>query len=175
MAISANYFFIAIGLILASILLFFQPVPVTNTMEDNVEVAELELRNFTLYELGPEGLKDILIGRYGYRYGNRIEVEEIDYTDSAGNNRNNLQADFGIYDNKDLITLEGNVRYYREDGMRFKTDQAVINQAEETITAPGPFTMDKATDNVVGIKLFYDSKNGRTKAKNVTGIFTLTD
>lgn len=175
MAISANYFFIAIALVLASILIFFKPMPVTNTIEDNAEVAELELRNFTLYEIGVDGLKDIMIGHYGYRYGDRIEVEEIDYTDSSGDQRNNLQADFGIYNNKDLITLEGNVRYYREDGMKFRSDKAVINQVDESITAVGPFTMDKLADHVVGTDLFYDSKNGLTKAKDVTGFFTLTE
>ncbi|MGB5965420.1 MAG: LPS export ABC transporter periplasmic protein LptC [Sulfurimonadaceae bacterium] len=175
MAISANYFFIAVALILAAILLFFQPVPIKNTMKDNVEVAELELRNFTLYELGVDGLKDIMIGHYGFRYGDRIEVEEIDYTDNTGTLRNNLQADFGVYNNKDLITLEGNVRYYREDGMQFRTNKAVINQIDESITAIGPFTMDKQTDNVVGTDLFYDSKNGLIKAKDVTGFFTLTE
>ncbi|MDA3946186.1 MAG: LPS export ABC transporter periplasmic protein LptC [Helicobacteraceae bacterium] len=175
MAISANYFFIAIGLLLTAILLFFQPIPIKDTMADNVNVAELELRNFTLYELGSDGLKDIMIGHYGFRYTDRIEVEEIDYTDNAGKQRNNLQADFGVYNNKDLITLEGNVRYYREDGMKFRSNVAVINQVDESITAAGPFTMNKFSDNVVGTDLFYDTKNGLTRAKDVTSIFTLTE
>ncbi len=175
MAISVNYFFIFIALVLASILLFFKPMPIKETLEDGAEVAELELRNFTLYELSTDGLKDIMIGHYGFRYGDRTEVEEIDYTDSIGDQRNNLQADYGVYNNKDLITLEGNVRYYREDGMRFKSDVAVIDQINETITAVGPFSMDRDEDNVVGTDLFYDSKKGLSNAKDVTGFFTLTE
>jgi lipopolysaccharide assembly outer membrane protein LptD (OstA) len=116
-----------------------------------------------------------MIGHYGFRYTDRIEVEEIDYTDNAGKQRNNLQADFGVYNNKDLITLEGNVRYYREDGMKFRSNVAVINQVDESITAAGPFTMNKFSDNVVGTDLFYDTKNGLTRAKDVTSIFTLTE
>ncbi len=96
-------------------------------------------------------------------------------TDSTGKQRNNLQADFGIYNNKDLITLEGNVRYYREDGLKFKSDVAVIHQANETIRVVGPFTMDKDADNVVGTDLFYDSKSGLSTAKDVTGFYTLTE
>ena len=42
MAINANYFFIIVFLVLLSILLLFRPTPVTNTMEDNADVAELE-------------------------------------------------------------------------------------------------------------------------------------
>ena len=175
MAVNANYFFILITILLASILLLFKPTPVTNTIEDNVEVAELELRNFTLYELGIDGLKEIMIGRYGFRYGDRIEIEDIDYTNSSQDHRNNMQADFGIYNNKNLITLEGNVRYYREDGLKFRSDLAVINKNDESITAVGPFTMEKNTDKAHGTDLFYDSKNGITKAKDVTAFYTLTD
>jgi len=175
MAINANYFFIIVSLVLLSILLLFRPTPVTQTIEDNADIAELELRNFTLYELGVDGLKEIMIGRYGFRYGDRIEVEDIDYTNSSKEHRNNLQADFGIYNNKDLITLEGNVRYYREDGMKFKTDTALINKKDESITAVGPFTLHKESDNAHGTDLFYDSKNGLIKAKNVTAFYTLTE
>lgn len=174
MAINANYFFVIIALILTAILLIFEPMPMKSTLQEGVEVPELELRDFTLYEMGEDGLKNIMIGHYGFRYSDRIEVEEIDYTDRIGEQRSNLQADFGVYDNKDLITLEGNVRYHREDGMKFQSNKAVINQADETIKTLGPFTMDREADHVVGTDLYYDSKNGRITAKETTGLFTLT-
>ncbi len=175
MAINANTFFIIIALILASILIFFQPSPLQETGTEKEEVPQLELRNFTIYELDVNGLKDIMLGHYGFRYEDRIEVEEIDYTDSTNKQRNNLQADFGVYNNKDLITLEGNVRYYREDGMTFRSDKAIIHQTDETIMAVGPFRMEKGTDHAVGTDLFYDTKNGVTKAKDVTGFYTFVE
>ena len=175
MAISANHFFVGIALVLAAILFLFEPDLVVEQKKDGKEIAELELRNFTIYELDVIGLQNIMIGREGYRFKDRIEVKDIDYTDSTHALQNNVQADFGVYRGEDLITLEGNVRYYREDGMKFRSDRADINQTEETITAIGPFKMDKFADNVVGDDLFYDTKNGLSKAKNVTGFFTLTE
>jgi len=174
MAINANNFFVFIALILGSILFFFEPVEIKEQKQDGEEIPELELRNFTLYELDVNGLKDVMIGQIGYRFKDRIEVEEIDYTDRTRELQNNVQADFGVYRGDDLITLEGNVRYYREDGMKFRSDKAHINQKEETITADGPFKMDKFADNIVGNNLFYDTKKGLSRAKDVTGVFTLT-
>ncbi|MBU1642456.1 LPS export ABC transporter periplasmic protein LptC [bacterium] len=171
MAISANHFFIALALLLSAILYFFKPMHVQDTVKG--EIAQLELRNFTLYELGVDGLKDIMIGRHGLRFDDRIEVKDIDYTDSSRQLQNNLQADFGVYNNKDLITLEGNVRYYREDGLKFNTNKAIIDQNKETITTVGPFTLEKFSEKAVGMDLFYDNKNGRSKAEDVTGIFDL--
>lgn len=171
MAISANYFFITVAFVLAAILYFFKPMEIEERIDK--EVAQLELRNFTLYELDVDGLKDIMIGRDGLRFDDRIEIKDIDYTDSTRSLQNNIQADFGRYNNKDIITLEGNVRYYREDGLTFRSDQAVIHQKEETIDVAGPFTLNKNGESAVGTNLFYDSKNGLSKAKNVTGIFEL--
>ena len=169
MALNANHFFIAVALILSSVLFFFQPMQIEESAKG--EIAQLEMRNFTLYELGVDGLKDIMIGRDGLRFEDRIEIRDIDYTDSTRSLQNNLQADFGLYDNKELITLEGNVRYYREDGMKFRTEKALVHQKKETITAVGPFTLEKGTERAVGTNLFYDTKNGLSRAENVTGIF----
>jgi len=175
MAISANHFFIGIAVILAAILFLFKPVEIKEQTKVRGEVPALELRTFTLYELDVNGLKDVMIGQIGYRFKDRIEVKDIDYTDSTRSLQNNVLADFGVYNGKDLITLEGNVRYYREDGMKFRSNKAVIDQKEETITAIGPFKMDKLADNVVGDDLFYDMEKGLSKANNVTGIFTLIE
>ncbi|WP_345978190.1 hypothetical protein [Sulfurimonas sp. HSL3-7] len=171
MAVSANYFFITVAFVLAAILYFFKPMEIEERIDK--EVAQLELLNFTLYELGVDGLKDIMIGRHGLRFDDRIEIRDIDYTDSTRSLQNNIQADFGRYNNREIITLEGNVRYYREDGLNFNSDRAVIHQKDETIDAAGPFTLHKNSESAVGTDLFYDRKNGLSKAKNVTGIFEL--
>jgi len=173
MALNANYFFIAIALLLSAILYFFKPMQIDETVKG--EIAQLEMRNFTLYELDVNGLKDVMIGRLALRFKDRIEISDIDYTDSSRSHQNNLQADYGTYDNVELITLEGNVRYYREDGMRFRSEKAIIHQKKETVAAVGPFTLEKGSENAVGTDLFYDSKNGITKADNVTGLFDIKE
>ena len=175
MGIDANYFFLAIATVLLAILLFFKPTKMAEMTHDGEEVPALELHNFTLYELDTHGLKDIMSGRKGYRYSKRLEIEDINYTDSTHTLRNNLLSDYGVYNNIDLITLKGNVRYHREDGMHFVTNKAIINQKKETIDTRGPFTLYKQADIVVGNDLYYDSKNGLTKAKDVTGIFELDE
>ena len=175
MAVSANTFFVVIALVLGSILLFIRPEKIELTDHSNEDIAEMELRNFALYELDTNGLKNIMLGKYGFQYKDRIEVEEIDYTDSTRSLRNNILADYGVYNNVDIITLEGNVRYYREDGMILTTDEAVIDQNKETVLTPGPFKIEQNSDNVVGDKLYYDRKAGTTHAKRVTGYFTLKD
>ncbi len=175
MGLDANYFFLVIGAILLAILLFFQPTKVQDLPHSNKELPALELHNFTLYELDQNGLKDIMKGKKGYRFTKRLEIADINYTDSTHTLRNNLLADYGVYNNVDLITLKGNVRYHREDGMHFVTNKAIVNQKKETIDTRGPFTLYKQEDIVIGKDLYYDSKKGLSRAKDVTGLFELDE
>lgn len=171
MALNANTFFIVIFTILVSIWIFFQPKH--TQYQETGEIPQLELHNFTLYEVNQTGLKNILAGREGYRYEDRLEVNDINYTDSTKVLKNNITAKFGIYDNVDIITLKGNVRYYREDGLSFQTQEARISQSKELITTDGAFVIQRGKDLFRGTKLFYDYQNSDIKAKRVSGVYTL--
>lgn len=174
MGLNANYFYLLIALVLLGIYLGFKPIKVPANLAKG-EIPELELTRFTLYEVDESGLQDIMIGKKGYQYKNRLEVKDINYTDSSKRLRSNLQADRGIYDKVDLITLQGNVRYHREDGVRFNSKEARLKQKEETIYVDGRFKLHKFADNVVGNHLVYDTKDGVSKAKNVIGYYTVAD
>ena len=171
MAVNVNYLFLVIGLLLAAILFLFEPSEVPKKHQKGEGVADLELHQFTRYDLTLEGLKDVMVGKDAKRYKDRIEIDEIDYTDNSRKLKNNITANFGVYNNINLITLEGNVRYHREDGLRFKTERAIIHQKDETIVTKGPFVMTKEDDVVTGEDLFYDSKNERSHATDVVGVY----
>jgi len=173
MGLNANYFYLLIALVLLGIFVGFKPLQLPDTLGSDVEVPELELTRFTLYEVDETGLQNIMIGQKGFQYKDRLEVKDINYTDSTKSVRSNLQADFGIYDKVNIITLKGNVRYHREDGVRFSSQEAVLKQKEETISVDGRFKLERFADNVVGVKLFYDTKNGISSARNVIGYYTV--
>jgi len=173
MGINANYFFVLVLFILLAIYVAFKPMKIDDALSTGQEVAEMELNKFTLYSLDETGLQNIMIGDKGFQYKDRLEVKDINYTDSSKRLLNSTQADNGIYDNINLITLEGNVRYHREDGVRFFADKALMHEKEEIIDVVGPFTLYRGQDKVVGLDLFYDTKNGISHARDVIGDYTL--
>ena len=175
MGLNANYFYLLTGLVLLGVYVGFKPMELPEDLTHKGEVAELELSHFTMYKVDKTGLQNIMIGKKGFQYKNRLEIKDINYTDSTKKFRSNLKADFGTYDKVDLITLQGNVRYYREDGVRFNSKQARLKQKEETIYVDGRFKLHKFADNVVGDHLFYDTKHGVSRAKNVIGYYTVAD
>jgi len=168
---NANTFFIAVGLLLGTIFVFFKPLEIS---KDNPnEVAQLELENFTVFELTREGLKSITKGTKGKRFENRNEADDINFTDNANEFAQNMQADFGRQQNG-IVDLEGNVRYKREDGLRFKSEEARYDQNSTIATTQGAFNMSYGQNWVDGTKLYYDATSRHSRAEGVSGVYKIS-
>ncbi|SMP88921.1 Lipopolysaccharide-assembly, LptC-related, partial [Epsilonproteobacteria bacterium SCGC AD-308-P11] len=116
-----NIIFIIISIGLMMIFFLFKPMHIKQ--QEFVDVPLFELSSFSLYELNKKGLNNTMIGTKGTRYSDRYTVENIDYTDNSEKFIANMKADNGIYKD-DIVYLEGNVTYTREDGLVFFTQSA---------------------------------------------------
>lgn len=169
---SANYFFIFIGLVLLLVLTYFRPMQIQTEITE--EVAQLELLDFTLHELDQQGLRNVLSGSKGNRFVDRYVIEDVNYTDNTKLYVENMRSDTGVYKGN-VVTLEGNVRYHRQDGIYFNSDKATFDQNHSVARTQGPFVLTKEADSVRGENLFYNSDSGKIKAQNVTGVYMINE
>ena len=169
---SATAFFTLIALILGGIFFFFKPMELKEL--EHKEIAQLELTDFTLYELTEKGLKTTLSGLKGERYVDRYESKQISFTDTSKEYTQNMTADHGVY-HKNTVYLSGNVHYGREDGLEFASDEASYSQDDGTIRTEGPFVISRENDRFDGEKLLYDSKNEHLSAEKIRSSYTITD
>lgn len=167
---SANYFFIVIGLVLGAIFVFFKPLEIH--FDNPNEVAQLELEHFTVYELTKMGLKSITKGSKGARFENRNEASDINFTDNSRAFSQNMRADFGRQENG-VVYLDGNVRYKRQDGLRFESDEAEYDQNSTIATTEGDFVMYYGKNSLEGQKLYYDATLRQSKSDMVDGIYDI--
>lgn len=165
-----NLFFVAIFAALGMIYIFFSPMKLQEF--DKKEIAQLELVNFTIYDHDTKGLKSVLHGQKGYKYEDRYEVKDINYTDHTREYLAHLQADFGRY-KESVIDLKGDVVYKRADGLTFETDKASYNQKTAVFQAPNRYTFYKNDDKITGTKLFFDSKENHVQSKQITAIYQI--
>jgi LPS export ABC transporter protein LptC len=169
---NANYFFLLIGAVLLAVLVFFKPMR-TQT-EITKEVAQIELFDFILYELDRQGLRNVLSGSIGNRFTDRYVIQDVNFTDNTKKYVENMRSDEGVYQHN-VVTLEGNVRYHREDGIYFNSDKATFDQNRSIARTHGPFVMTQGEDRVQGENLFYNSDSGKIKAQNVSGVYMFNE
>lgn len=165
-------FYLLTGAVLIGIFLFFKPLNVE--IDAPGELAQIELNDFMVHEVTPEGVKTILGGSHASRYEDRYVVEEINLTDYSGTYRQNMKADHGTYKGS-IITLKDHVHFERDDGLFFECDQAVYNQDTGVANTIGAFVIWQGPDRVTGTDLIYNGKTGDVSAKRVTGQYTLKD
>jgi len=154
------------------IFLFFKPLKLKE--QHFVDVPQLELKHFTMYEFTPVGLQTYMLGASGTKYDDKFIVKGIDYTDKSPKYIANMQAQKGIYKN-DIVTLEGNVTYSRDNGFHFFTQKLVYNKKTSQAVSNVGYTAKIGENKIEGTYIKYNNKFNRVYSKNIDAIYQLKE
>lgn len=127
-----------------------------------------------MYELDTKGLETIMIGNAATRYSNRYTIKQMDYTDNAKNYIANMKADNAVYKDE-LVTLDGNVTYLRDDGLTFKTQQAIYNKNTAITMSDVGYVAYLNGSVIKGSYIQYDNNKNRIFSKNVHATIQLKE
>lgn len=170
MGLNINLFLAIISAILFSIFIFIKPFEVLKS--EKKEVPILELNDFIIFELDTEGLNTKLLGSHAFKFTNRYEIDNVDYTDAKNELSDNLTAKHGRYQD-DIIDLEGDVHYKRIDGVRFDSQEAQYKNKLGIVSTQKDFILYQNESWFSGTKLLFDTKKESYSALSVEGLYYL--
>ncbi len=150
----------------------FEPMKLKKTKL--TEVAQFSLNSFTLYELDKIGLTSLIKGDKAIKYEDRLVVEGIDYSDNFKEQTVNMKAKNGLYKN-DIVYLDGDVKFKREDGLSFSSQKVKYNKTTNTAVSEVDYESHMGLNRVEGSEIIYDSKNNTIKSKNVYAIYNMQE
>ncbi len=165
-----NLFFVLLISLLLSVFILFKPLKLD--LPDHKEVAQLELKNFRIFDINESGVKSILEGEIGQRFENRYEVTDITYKDMSKDTLETMHADKGLYKN-DVIYLNENVTYAQENGISFKSDEARYDINNSILTTQRDFILTSNESYFKAQKLRFNTKENIMMAKKVSGLYKL--
>lgn len=160
-----NVFFLLVTT--ALIVIFFALKPQNIKIQKFEDIPLLKLSSFTMHELNSEGLITIMKGTQATRYKDRYDVDNIDYTDKSKEFVANITANTGTYKNN-IVRLNGNVIYTREDGLTFKTQSASYDKNTHIAKADGDYVLYRGTNEAIGKKLKYNNLSDKIYSTDVT-------
>ncbi len=167
-----NIFFTLILSALVMIFFFFEPMKIKQ--QKFIDVPLFELTSFTLHELSRVGLETLMTGDDAIRYADRYTVSNINYTDNSKEYIASMKAKRGVYKD-DIVDLEDDVVYAREDGLSFETNKAVYNKKTSIATADSDYTSYRGKNIVNGSFVKYNNSLKRVESKNVTATYQLKE
>lgn len=167
-----SIFFSAIIFAMFLILVLFKPLNIKQ--QDFGEIPIFELTNFKVMELDEKGLTTVMNGDKGIRYKDRYVVNNIDYTDNTKKYLANMKANKGIYKD-DIIDLEGNLVYVREDGISFSTQKAIYNKETNIVVSSTNYIANIGQNEVTGSYIEYNNALETMKSQNVTVNYKLKE
>jgi len=159
-----THFFILLFILSAFMYMFFNPQSSSNAIEE--DVAQMEIEDFTLYEIDKTGVQSVVSGTLGRQYTEHYDVENAHYVENKNKRGEHLYADKGRFE-KDIVYLDDNVRYFREDGLSFESDHAVYDTKKDLLNVPEAFILTQNENIIYGRSLHYNSQTGQMRAKNI--------
>jgi LPS export ABC transporter protein LptC len=169
---NVNLFFVFLIAGLLAIFLLFKPLKIKE--QTFVHLPKVELKNFTFYELDKEGVKRFMKAKRGVVYSDKYEVYTINYTDNLHEYKIKIHSDYGSYKG-DEIVLDGNVKFSREDGFVFKTQNAVYNQSTNILTIDNKYSSYRGLNTLDGSSLRYNNKLNKIESSDVTLVYQLEE
>ncbi len=167
-----THFYVIVFLFAISLLVFLEPQEYSKSSGN--EVPQLEIEDFTVYEIAKEGVQNVVSGTLGRQYKSYYEVENAHYTENKNQLGAHLYADHGRFE-KEIAYLDDNVRYFREDGLSFESNHAVYDTKKERLYVPKDFVLTQNENIVYGNELHYDIKSGKLTAERIDANYYLEE
>lgn len=150
--------------------IYFKPAE-HDQLEAN-EIPIFELDHFNIYEISPAGINHFFEGDHGKRFSDRYEVTQAKFSNNKKALFESIRADNASYKDE-IVSLNGNVHYVRDDGLQFNSDEGVYDQNRSIITTDGVFTITKNANSVHGTHLYYDLNLDTVSADHIRGSYQL--
>lgn len=167
-----NYFFLFVSVILMMILFLFEPKEMAKNRFG--DIALFSISPFTMYEFDKNGLITLMNGKEAERYINRYTVEGIDYTDNSKEYIANMKAKNAIYKDE-MVYLDGDIVYSREDGLTFETQKATYDKKKSTAIVDAEYIVYMGKNRAVGQGLEYNSASKKLKTQDVSITYQLNE
>jgi len=155
-------------------MIFFLFKPLHIKQQEFVDVPLLNMHNFVMYELDRLGLQKLMSGNQALRYKDRYVMNSVDFTDNGKEFIANMKADHALYKNN-IVNLNGNITYVREDGLTFKTPSLIYNTTTSLAKTNDAYKAYRDNSIVTGKTLKYNAKFDTLKSKNVTVKYQLEE
>ena len=146
------------------IYVFFKPLNIKQQTFKDIPV--FEISSFTLYEIDNSSLATFMKGDNAIKYSDRYLISNINYTDNSEKYLANMSANQAIYKD-DLISLDGDVMYDREDGLAFKSQMLTYNKKTNITKTDKSFKLYQAQNSITGTSLRYNNVLNNAQANNV--------
>lgn len=167
---SINRFFFFILALLIGMFGYFKPY---EKKEYEVrEVPQFELDQFVIYEITHAKIDRFFEGEHGKHFEDRYEIRDAKFTNNTKAMIESIRADEALY-KENLISLNGDVHYVREDGFQFRSSEGTYDQNSSLIQTRGAFVITKKGTKIEGEHLDYNVNADRVSADKVRGSYQL--
>lgn len=161
-SVSVFFFFL---LILSIIIIFLFDKNIISPYVSPIDIPKVELNNFTIYQINTENLLIKLNAKNAKQFDKFEELNDVVLERQNVGVLDTITAPLAIKKD-DMIIFDEGVHYLRL-GYDLYSTKGVYYITDNIMEGEGNFFIKGNFQNIIGNNIYYDAKNGITKADNV--------
>lgn len=160
-------FFVGIFVLTLLALFSFKPQGEVFADVDNVDIAKIDMKNFTLHQMKKDIIDTLIVGREATQFRDYETFKEISVSRSLENDEFETIVGQFVHRKDNIYSFYNGVDYRRSDGLGFYSQSGVFNAPRELFTGKGDFTLENTQGIIKGKNIVYDKKNAMIFAKHI--------
>ncbi len=159
--------------VLLGLFLLVQEPYFLQTLKSQSEIATIEIYGLKDYEID-KNVTRITKAKKVVRFKNEDRAMEVEMLLKRDDKAYGIKADSAKYQN-DKIILSKNVIFKQDDNLDFKTDEAIYDIKQKTISTNKTFNAKFNQLNVVGVSLLYHLNDNNISIEKINAKYRLEE
>ena len=134
---------------------------------DNVDIAKIDVKNFTLHQMKKDIIDTMIVGKEATQFRDYEIFKEISVSRSLENGEFETILGQLVHRKDNIYSFYNGVDYRRSDGLKFYSQSGVFNVPKELFTGKGNFMLENMQGIIKGKNIVYDKKNAMIFAKDI--------
>lgn len=138
------------------------------------KAAQLEFERYRVYDIGAQGVTQVVIAEKGRHYADREELESPILIRQNNGQLQGLSAKTAVMVGP-VVTLRNEVHYWSNEGHNLFTEEAVYNKQTQILKGRGGFTLEWAEGRMSGREFEVDGAARTVDAREVRAILEMKE
>ena len=170
-----NLFFMGLFIITLVALFSFQfRNEVLSDLEEH-NIAKIDISDFVMYQISQDVTDIIIRGAHATQYKDKDIFLDVSLSRSLGKQGIEVVSGSVVNHIKKIYTFPSGVHYERSDGLKFFSENGVLDTIKEVFNGEGKFRLEAREGNIIGRDLVYYNKNQDFYAKDIKGRYLLSE
>ncbi len=138
-------------------------------------IAKIDISDFVMYQISQDVTDVIIHGAHATQYKDKDVFLDVSLSRSLGKQGIEVASGSVVNHTKKKYSFPSGVHYERSDGLKFFSENGVLDTIKEVFNGEGKFRLETKEGSIIGENLIYHNRDQDFYARNIKGRYLISE